>query len=565
MTAPTNDGPVSAARSPRQGATGAIPRDGADGTNAPGASEAADAPTAVDADDGGEDRARSAGEPVVAAGDRRTAPAQRQDTTDGDPPDARHRTRLWRRLGLRARVTVMFGLGALVLSVLMGGLSYLTARHFLVDDKESASLHQAYVDASLVRSALRTGSGTIRFDQLLASLDAGSGSVSVLYVSGTFYSSQLEASEAVPPALRALVLTGTPATQNFVLNGSPKIAVGVPMPAVHATYFAVFDLGDLSHTLRVLALALMTAGIITTILGAAVGSSASARSLRPLTGVSRAAVAIAGGRLDTRLPAATGDPDLAGLTTSFNRMVDQLQERIEREARFTSDVSHELRSPLTTLSASLDVLESHADELSPRARHALDLLGADLRRFQRMVGELLEISRSDTGSADVSMSEVDAGELVRQSVAIGARSLPDEARSPAVEIAPELAGVWLQVDKRRFERVMTNLLENAAIYGGGATRVAAALGPAGPQGRATFRVSVEDRGPGLQPAERGRVFERFYRGQASGRRGAGGGTGLGLALVAEHVRLNGGRVWAEEAPGGGARFVVELPVLEDPE
>jgi len=147
---------------------------------------------------------------------------------------------------------------------------------------------------------------------------------------------------------------------------------------VHATYFAVFDLGDLSHTLRVLALALMTAGIITTILGAAVGSSASARSLRPLTGVSRAAVAIAGGRLDTRLPAATGDPDLAGLTTSFNRMVDQLQERIEREARFTSDVSHELRSPLTTLSASLDVLESHADELSPRARHALDLDAAAL-------------------------------------------------------------------------------------------------------------------------------------------------------------------------------------------
>jgi signal transduction histidine kinase len=75
---------------------------------------------------------------------------------------------------------------------------------------------------------------------------------------------------------------------------------------------------------------------------------------------------------------------------------------------------------------------------------------------------------------------------------------------------------------------------------------------------------VEDRGPGLGgPTERARVFERFYRGNSAGRRGAGTGSGLGLALVAEHVRLNGGSVWAEEAEGGGARFVVELP-LEDP-
>jgi len=96
-------------------------------------------------------------------------------------------------------------------------------------------------------------------------------------------------------------------------------------------------------------------------------------------------------------------------------MVDQLEERIDREARFTSDVSHELRSPLTTISATLGVLEAHRQELSAPAREALMLLGEDLRRFQRMVGDLLEISRSDTGSADVSLEEVDAGALVRHS------------------------------------------------------------------------------------------------------------------------------------------------------
>ena len=274
-------------------------------------------------------------------------------------------------------------------------------------------------------------------------------------------------------------------------------------------------------------------------------------------------MAIAGGQLDTRLPAATADPDLAGLTGSFNLMVDQLQERIEREARFTSDVSHELRSPLTTLAASLEVLEARADELPATAQRALVLLGADLRRFQRMVGDLLEISRSDTGSADVFLEEVTAGELVRRSVAANARSLPGGVAPPEVAIDPVVSEAWLNVDKRRFERVMANLLENAALYGGGATVVRAEPGPVRPDGRATIRVSVEDGGSGLAPTERSKVFERFYRGQASGQRGAGTGTGLGLALVAEHVRLNGGTVWADEADGGGARFTLELPVEEE--
>ncbi len=473
------------------------------------------------------------------------------------------RAHLWARFGLRARVMAMFGLGAFLLSLSMGGLSYFSARHFLVGERESASVHQAYVNASLVRSAVHDGS--VQYDQLLASLDQGAGSSSALYVDGNAYSSPLDATGSIPARLRALVRAGTPASQDVVVDGSDQIVVGLPIPSVHAAYFEVFNLEDLAHTLRVLALALAAAGLVTTLLGTAVGRWASGRSLRPLTEVSGVAVAIAGGELDTRLPAASDDPDLAGLTSSFNRMVDQLQERVEREARFTSDVSHELRSPLTTLSASLDVLETHRDELSGRAVQALTLLSADLRRFQRMVGDLLEISRSDTGSADISPEEVAAGERVRRSVDSSLRTLPPTPHPPVVTVDPAVSETRLQVDKRRFERVMANLLENAAIYGGGATRVALEPGPRRADGRATIRVSVEDGGPGLAPSERSRVFERFYRGQASGRRGTGTGTGLGLALVAEHVRLNGGVVWVDEAEGGGARFTIELPVYEQRE
>jgi len=462
----------------------------------------------------------------------------------------------------------MFGLGALVLSVAMGSLAYFTARHYLLSDQENAAKKVAFQSARYVQGALP---GNADITGLLESLDAGAGvaSHSVLYHNGGWYSSVTSVSQqALSPALKGLVRSGTPATQNFTLNGAPQIAVGVPIPSVKADYFEIFNVSDLAHTLRVLALTLFGAGLITTALGYALGRSASGRSLRPLNSVSRAAMAIAGGNLRTRLPAASDDPDLAGLTLSFNRMVDQLQERIERETRFTSDVSHELRSPLTTLSASVEVLESHRDELSTRDRRALDLLAADLRRFQRMVDELLEISRSDTGSAELWLEDVDADELVRRAVAVSVANLrrPEEAQAdgvPTIDV-DAVAGVRLRVDKRRFERIMANLLENAYNYGGGATRVTAEPGPVR-HGQPTVRVSVEDHGPGLAPGERAKVFERFYRGQAAGRRGTGTGTGLGLALVAEHVRLNGGKVWAEAGDEGGARFVVELPVTTDSE
>jgi signal transduction histidine kinase len=456
----------------------------------------------------------------------------------------------------------MFGLGALLLSVLMGSLSYYTTRHFLLAERQSASLHQAFSNATVVHTDLELGSTQI--DQQLGSLDIGTSSVSVMYVNGKWFSSRISVGEhAVPAALRSMVLHGQVSTVNEVLNGSPEIVVGVPLVGVHAAYFEIFDVSDLGHILRVLGLALFVAGFVTTVLGAAVGLAASGRTLRPLASVSSAAVAIAGGRLDTRLPDEQGDPDLAPLTGSFNLMVDQLQDRIERDARFTSDVSHELRSPLTTMAASLEVLEAHRDELSSRPASALRLLSDDLRRFQRMVADLLEMSRAETGTTDVNAEEVEAGELVAQSVAASGRVLTTDAPLPEIRVDPVAGARHLRVDKRRFERVMVNLLENAALYGRGATAVTLRDGPAGEGGTATIEVLVDDAGPGVPPAERSKVFERFYRGLASGRRGAGTGTGLGLSLVSEHVRLNGGRVWVEEAPGGGARFVVQLPVPDE--
>jgi signal transduction histidine kinase len=127
-----------------------------------------------------------------------------------------------------------------------------------------------------------------------------------------------------------------------------------------------------------------------------------------------------------------------------------------------------------------------------------------------------------------------------------------------VDVDAELAGVVVQADKRRIVRVIANLLDNAAKYAGGATSVSLRQAEDGVQ------IAVEDRGEGVPEDDRELIFGRFNRGSAAGRRGSSEGVGLGLALVAEHANLHGGRVWVEDRADGdpGARFVVQLPVEE---
>ncbi|HUP87661.1 MAG TPA: HAMP domain-containing sensor histidine kinase [Acidimicrobiales bacterium] len=451
------------------------------------------------------------------------------------------------RLGLRARVTVAFALGALALSTVLSALTYGLVRTNLVQQRESSARSQAFVNARVARDGMRAPGGITR---VLGSMESqGPGGV-VLHVDDRWFASSLVVGrDVIPSNLRTRIAAGTPAQQRFHVGHEPWLAVGVPIPRASAEFFEAFSLAEVERTLDILGYSLTGAALLTTMAGAAVGRWASARVLRPLSGVSDAAAAIAKGALDIRL-VSTPDRDLAPLANSFNSMVDALSDRIQRDAQFASNVSHELRSPLTTLSTSLDVLRARRDELGPRSQAALDLLDADVQRFQRMVEDLLEISRFDAGVAELEVEVLDVRELVRHALA-GRPSTGAEVPL-SVDRGPVPATVL--GDKRRLERVVVNLVENAAAYGGGATNVGVV------RENGTVRVVVDDRGAGVPEAERTKVFERFFRGSAAGRRGAGVGSGLGLALVVEHVRLHGGTVWVEDGPGGiGARFVVELP------
>ncbi len=307
----------------------------------------------------------------------------------------------------------------------------------------------------------------------------------------------------------------------------------------------------ISETLGSVRASLILATVITVLVGLVLGIVSSERVVRPLAGAADAARAIADGRLDTRLEP-TDDPDLNALTDSFNAMVARLQERVERDARFASDVSHELRSPLMTLAASVEVMVSRRDELPERGQAALDLLVADVARFSGLVEDLLEISRYDAGAVRLTRDDLAVAEFVQQ--AVQASSMPRST----INLDPRCTSARLNGDRRRLARVVANLLDNARAHGGGAATVH--VTPADDSAGHVW-IAVEDSGDGVVDIDVERIFERFSRGTGSSKRGTSEGAGLGLALVREHVRLHGGRVWVESRRDGhpGARFVVELP------
>jgi two-component system, OmpR family, sensor histidine kinase MtrB len=448
---------------------------------------------------------------------------------------------------MRARVTLLFSLAGLLLATALALLTYSLARNQLSSQREDVAIRQAFLNARLVRDLLRTK----RLDRLgvirEVRPDSGGGALYHFNEDGSWWSknSTLFNQSDLPEGLRDEVLHGGTGRQRYVLNGEPYLAVGVDVAEFDVQYFEIFPLSQLARSLRVVGGSLILGSAVAALLAAAVGWSASRRVLRPLSRVATAASDLASGGLDTRLEPEQ-DPDLDRLVTSFNDMADAVQDRIEREARFASDVSHELRSPITALSAAVEVLDGRRDELPERSQQALDVVVNQVRRFDQMVLDLLELSRLEAGVDDSHQEPVVLAETVKRIIARnGCNNVPFDASRRAENA--------ILLDRRRLERIVVNLLDNAKNHAGGPARVALEDGP-----RNTIRLAVEDAGPGVPPSERDRVFERFYRGTEA-RRSVG--TGLGLAIVSEHASAMGGRAWVEDRRGGGARFVVSLPAV----
>ncbi len=447
-----------------------------------------------------------------------------------------------RRPGLRARVTAGFAVGALLVSAAMALLSYQLTESFLLDERERTARRAVLFDARIVAAGLDTDNPEVL--PVLRSLDTGANRRALIWRDGEFYSRTMvedTLTDSLPQSVINIVNEGKPAVQRVRIGDRPAMVFGIPLGESTALY-EIDYMSELDGNLKVLGLVLTLVAASTAVAGALLGMYASRRVMRPLATVADAARDIAGGRLEARLDPAT-EPDLARLATSFNHMVDQLSARMERDRRFAADVSHELRSPLQTLAAAASVLDRRRDKFDQRTASAAGLVVEEVQRFQELVTDLLELARSDQ-PADT--SPVDVAALARQ--ACGQRGLP----TSLVSVEPGTSPVW-HIDRRRIEQVLANLIDNAQVHGGGVVAVRLAQHP-------DARVlEIDDEGPGVSATDRDAIFDRFVRGRSAGARGDNNGTGLGLALVVQHITAHAGNIQVLDRPGGGARFRIELP------
>jgi two-component system sensor histidine kinase MtrB len=510
----------------------------------------------------------------------------------------------WVRRSLRVRVValtlllgtaVVYAVGTLVLQDIATRLADNRREQAEIESANAVALVQdafanspdlddrATVEATLLRVLPQLeGSATDRLRQyVLHRAPDNSSPIAV----GTQISPTL-AEDPVTPELRAAVVPDpddpTRVVQQVQLvalatgqrdTTVPAVVVGSRvdlLPAGPYELYLVYEMGDEVATLALVQRALVVGGVALVLLVATIAWLVARLVARPVQVAARTAEQLAAGELDRRM-VVRGHDEVARLATSFNVMAASLQAQITRlealsrlQQRFVADVSHELRTPLTTIRMATDVLSDRltgpdadpALAAHPDVRRSAELLSAQIDRFERLLADLLEVSRFDAGAAALDLvDDVDLVEVVRQEVDL-VRPVAERA-GVAVVVAGPGGGppqeARLQADPRRVGRVLRTVLSNA-IEHADARPVEVSVAAS----REAVAVGVRDHGPGLSRADQEQVFERFWRADPSRRRTLGG-TGLGLSISLEDARLHGGRLEVWSRPGEGSHFVLTLP------
>jgi two-component system, OmpR family, sensor histidine kinase MtrB len=488
---------------------------------------------------------------------------------------ARVVTRVWGdSLQLRVAATTAVVTGIVVLII---GL-------FLVDEisagvlraKRTASIAQAEVGLSALRTQIAgvdagDNSGILTtLTDTAASLTAAGNNAGLYTVSiettNSTVAAQLPAQPPVPDKLRALVQRGdiaiqyapvpNPGTSNDTVAG---LIVGEPVSAragVFELYYR-FPLTAEENTISIVQRTVLLAGLGLVFLVALIALIVTRQVVRPVRVAARTAEQLAAGDLAQRMKV-RGSDDIALLGRSFNDMAGSLQRQFRRleqlsrvQRRFTSDVSHELRTPLTTIRMATEVLYAERGDFAPELARSVELLLAELDRFESLLADLLEISRYDAGAANLEAELLDLRGVVANAVDASRVLARRHGSELTVIDAPQ--PVMVEMDPRRVERILRNLLANALDHGEGRP-VVLAVG----SNETAVAVTVRDHGVGLRPGEAGLVFNRFWRGDPSRSR-LTGGTGLGLSISLEDARLHGGWLQAWGERGKGAQFRLTLP------
>lgn len=480
----------------------------------------------------------------------------------------------WQSLPLRVILSVF---GASVVVLVLGGfllmrqasLGVMEAKRDSVSSESRQALDSAQQQ---LNSADLTGDPNpdkkltelaLRF----ANRSGGSDQYDVIIVSGgqTITAGDVSAA-SIPANLRTQVATSNDLlmapTEVLYRDGTlpvAGIAVGsaltLPGTGRYEIYF-IFPLSQQVNTLAVLQTAVVTTGAILIVLLTLIAALVARQVVTPVRAARRAAESLASGNLDDRMTV-RGRDDLARLATSMNYMASELQKQIHQleelsrvQQRFVSDVSHELRTPLTTVRMAAEVLYESRDDFGPVAARSAELLQTELDRFEALLTDLLEISRFDAGAAVLSLSEVDLRSIVAR-VVESAAHLAESAGS-TVRVLASAPGV-AEVDARRIERILRNLLVNAIEHGEGRP-----IDVIVESDDNAVAVAVRDHGVGFEAGQAKQVFHRFWRADPARARTVGG-TGLGLAISMEDANLHKGWLTAWGRPGMGAQFRLTVP------
>jgi two-component system sensor histidine kinase MtrB len=362
----------------------------------------------------------------------------------------------------------------------------------------------------------------------------------------------------IPSELRRAVRAGMLALQYSTVRGVPMLIYGQPVRTAgrDLQFYLLFSLVAEQRTLTLVQSTLIVGGLLLILLLAAITSLVTRQVVRPVQQAADVAERFADGHLEERMPV-KGDDEVARLAESYNEMASSIQHQIRQleefgalQRRFTSDVSHELRTPLTTVRMAADVLHASREQLPPALRRSSELLVDELDRFEALLGDLLEISRLDAGMAELGAERTEMRSVVARAIE-AVRGLAEESGTALQLDAPD--SVYAEIDPRRVERIVRNLVANAVDHGEGRP-VQIRLGA---DDRAVA-VLVRDFGIGLRPGEAGLAFNRFWRADSSRARRSGG-TGLGLSISLEDARLHNGWLQAWGEPGRGAAFRLTLP------
>ncbi len=341
---------------------------------------------------------------------------------------------------------------------------------------------------------------------------------------------------------------------------SPGVMVGqdvtVPVDGTYQLFF-LYSLQAEQNQLDFLQRTLGLAAVALVVLLGSMTWLVTRQTVRPVRRAAEVAERLADGHLSERMPE-KGEDEMATLARSFNEMADSLQDQIHRmeelstlQRRFVSDVSHELRTPLTTIRMAGEVIHASRDDFDPAAKRSAELLQTQLDRFEDLLADLLEISRFDAGAAVLDAEGRDVRDVVIQ--AVDHASPLAERRQAWLHVQVPEERCVADIDPRRVERILRNLLVNAVEHAEGST-VEVTVGA----DAHAVAVTVRDRGVGMTPDEAAHVFDRFWRADPARARTTGG-TGLGLAISLEDAHLHGGWLEAWGRPGRGASFRLTLP------